>query len=82
MSEAKELVLIGKGNGEEAEAKMRFKFFPELYVPGSVKSKKVMITALNEEGEEHIVEMEWENFNNFCLDLFNEHKKIMAARNS
>lgn len=79
--EGKEVVLIGKAIGEKEAQEMRFKFFPELYVPGSVNSKKVTITTFYG-GHEDIVEMEWEHFNNFCLDLFNEHKKIMASRNS
>lgn len=52
MADAREIVLIGKGANEENETKIRLKFFPEHYMPGPVKSKKVMITAFHEHIQE------------------------------
>ncbi len=57
-----------------------FKFSPELYLSGDVKSKSVFITMFIEEQEVGVMEIDWDNFNDFCLELATEHKKIMANK--
>lgn len=44
----------------------------------SKKDGKVFVKVHHE--EEHVgdLEVKMDDFNNFCLDLFNEHKKIFA----
>jgi hypothetical protein len=56
---------------------VHFQFSPELYLKGELKSTSIRTTFSVEEHEIGILEMSFEDFDNFCLDLFNEHKKIM-----
>ncbi len=67
---------------DEIKKTIAFKFSPELYLKGELKSKSVYATMFEGEEELGAIEIEWENFNDFCLDLFNEHKKINENGNN
>lgn len=55
-----------------------FKFSPELYLKGECKSTVVNATFFVAEEEVGIISMDINDFNNFCLNLFSQHKEIMA----
>ncbi len=59
---------------------VHFKFSPDLYMSGDIKSKSVFLTMFIEEQETGVMEIEWDDFNDFCLGLAAEHKKIMENR--
>lgn len=63
---------------DNIEKTIQFQFSPELQMGRDIKSTVVFFTFFVENEEIGILETSFEDFNNFCLDLFNEHKNIMA----
>lgn len=73
---SKKIKLTAKGDGETKN--IYFQFSPELYLKGEPKSKSVFVTMFQENEELGIIELTWDDLNNFCFDLLNEHKQIIT----
>lgn len=64
---------------DEITKKVTLKFSTDLFVAGTVKSKIVSASVFIDGHEKEVgkISAPIEEFNNFCLDLFNIHKQII-----